>query len=366
VDDESNPTVLKEAKGTKVGELLYANWLRQNYPIELRKQQFTIAIGYQANGEIKQDTELRPSFFGLNGKKPEFVRGEFSKFGQGGIFQENPVWNYYWTAISTVDRGLDLWEVDYNIVKTGQYDEGFAFASRYSYYKQSQTSPYAFIALRDVLDSADTLRFPERRYGIAKQSNADRVNKIEEEFKKYGAKVGDLPAATALSGSNYLYEAKAMNDVGFELIARNYNRFIIQIDANETSVGLWRVGPTDQPYGRYARGFENSSGRNRMYFDLDDNFLSLKAKESITLKIIYLNKGTGKFSIRYDSLIDHDKIAATISKTNSGRWVSKSINITNGAFANKGARNSDFSLVNEDNEDDVFHMIEIMKSNMKN
>ena len=366
VDDESNPTVLKEAKGTKVGELLYANWLRQNYPIELRKQQFTIAIGYQANGEIKQDTELRPSFFGLNGKKPEFVRGEFSKFGQGGIFQENPIWNYYWTAISTVDRGLDLWEVDYNIVKTGQYDEGFAFASRYSYYKQSQTSPYAFIALRDVLDSADTLRFPERRYGIAKQSNADRVNKIEEEFKKYGAKVGDLPAATALSGSNYLYEAKAMNDVGFELIARNYNRFIIQIDANETSVGLWRVGPTDQPYGRYARGFENSSGRNRMYFDLDDNFLSLKAKESITLKIIYLNKGTGKFSIRYDSLIDHDKIAATISKTNSGRWVSKSITITNGAFANKGARNSDFSLVNEDNEDDVFHMIEIMKSNMKN
>ena len=366
VDDESNPTVLKEAKGTKVGELLYANWLRQNYPIELRKQQFTIAIGYQANGEIKQDTELRPSFFGLNGKKPEFVRGEFSKFGQGGIFQENPVWNYYWTAISTVDRGLDLWEVDYNIVKTGQYDEGFAFASRYSYYKQSQTSPYAFIALRDVLDSADTLRFPERRYGIAKQSNADRVNKIEEEFKKYGAKVGDLPAATALSGSNYLYEAKAMNDVGFELIARNYSRFITQIYANETSVGLWRVGPTDQPYGRYARGFENSSGRNRMYFDLDDNFLSLKAKESITFKIIYLDKGTGKFSIRYDSLIDHDKTAITITKTNSGRWVSKSITITNGAFANKGARNSDFSLVNEDNEDDVFHMIEIMKSNMKN
>jgi len=366
VDDESNPTVLKEAKGTKVGELLYANWLRQNYPIELRKQQFTIAIGYQANGEIKQDTELRPSFFGLNGKKPEFVRGEFSKFGQGGIFQENPVWNYYWTAISTVDRGLDLWEVNYNIVKTGLYDEGFAFASRYSYYKQPQTSPYAFIALRDVLDSADTLRFPERRYGIAKQSNADRVNKIEEEFKKYGAKVGDLPAATALSGSNYLYEAKGMNDVGFELIARNYNRFITQIDANETSVGLWRVGPTDQPYGRYARGFENSSGRNRMFFDLDDNFLSLETKESITLKIIYLDKGTGKFSVRYDSLIDHDKIAATISKTNSGRWVSKSITITNGAFANKGARNSDFSLVNEDNEDDVFHMIEIMKSNMKN
>jgi hypothetical protein len=363
VDNESNPEVLKGAKAAKAGELLYANWLRQNYPIELRKQQFTIAIGYQTNGEIIQDNELRPTFFGLNGKKPEFVRGEFSKFAQGEIFQENPVWNYYWTAISTVDRGLDLWEVDYNIVKTGQYDEGFAFASRYSYYKQQQTSPYAFIALRDVLDSADSVRFSEEKYGKATQSNADRVNKIEAEFNKYGAKVGDLHAATSLSGSNYLFEAKAMNDIGFELIARNYSRFITQIDANETSVGLWRVGPIEQPYGRYARAFENSNGRNRMYFDLDDNFLSTKAKKPITLKIIYLDKGIGKFSVRYDSLNVHDKTAVTITKTNSGNWVTKSIVIADGAFANKGPKNSDFSLVNEDNEDDVFHMIEIIKNN---
>ncbi len=366
VDNESNPEVLKGAKAAKAGELLYANWLRQNYPIALRKQQFTIAIGYQTNGEIIQDNELRPTFFGLNGKKPEFVRGEFSKFGQAGIFQENPVWNYYWTAISTVDRGLDLWEVDYNIVKTRQYDEGFAFASRYSYYKQPQTSPYAFIALRDVLDSADSVRFPEEKYGKAEQSNAERVNKIEAEFNKYGAKVGDLHAATSLSGSNYLYEAKAMNDVGFELIARNYSRFITQIEANETSVGLWRVGPTNQPYGRYARGFENSNGRNRMCFDLDDNFLLTKAQEPINLKIIYLDKGTGKFSVRYDSSSNSDKTAVTITKANSGNWVTKSITIADGSFANKGPRNSDFSLVNEDNEDDVFHMIEIMKSNPKN
>jgi hypothetical protein len=216
-----------------------------------------------------------------------------------------------------------------------------------------------------VLDSADTVRFPEEKYGKAAQSNAERVNEIETEFNKYGAKVGDLNAATSLTGSNYLYEAKAMNDVGFGLIARNYSRFISQIDANETSVGLWRVGPTNQPYGRYARAFENSSGRNRMYFDLDDNFLSTKAKESITLKIIYLDKGSGNFSVRYDSSSDPDKTAVIITKTNSGRWVSKSITIADGAFANKGLRNSDFSLVNEDNEDDVFHMIEIMKGNPK-
>ena len=360
VADESSPGEGK-AKGARAGEQLYANWLRQNYPIELRKQQFTIAIGYQANGEIEQDTELRPAFFGLNGKEPDFVRGEFSKFGQGGIFEENPIWNYYWTAISTVDRGLDLWEVDYRTVETGKYDEGFAFASRYSYYKRPQTSPYAFIALRDVLDSADTVRFPEGAYGKAVQSNGERVEKIESEFQKYGAKVGDLDAATSLLGSNYLFEAKAMNDVGFGLIARNYSRFITQIDANKTSVGLWRVGPADQPYGRYARGFENASGRKRMAFDLDDKFLPHGAHGPITLKLIYLDHGIGKFSVRYNSSADPDKIAVTITKTNSGKWVNKSITISDGKFANQGPLSSDFSLVNEDEEDDVFHLIEITK-----
>jgi hypothetical protein len=103
-----------------------------------------------------------------------------------------------------------------------------------------------------------------------------------------------------------------------------------------------------------------------MYFDLDDNFLSTKAKESITMKIIYLDKGSGNFSVRYDASSDPDKTAVIITKANSGRWVSKNITIADGAFANKGPQNSDFSLVNEDNEDDVFHMIEIMKSNPKN
>ena len=360
VADQSERGEVK-GRGARAGEQLFANWLRQNYPIELRKQQFTIAVGYQANGEIEQDNELRPTFYGLNGKQPEFVRGEFSKFGEGGIFRENPIWNYYWTAISTVDRGLDLWEVDYRTVQTGKYDEGFAFANRYSYYKQPQTSPQAFIALRDVLDSADTLRFPEEQYGKAVQSNADRMKKIESEFGKYGAKVGDLDAATSLAGASYLLDAKAMNDVGFGLIARNFSRFITQIDANQTSVGLWRVGPADQPYGRYARAFENSSGRNRMYFDLDDKFLPAGAKDPITLKLIYLDQGSGNFSVRYDASDDPDKTAINITKTNSGRWVEKSITIADAAFANKGPRNSDFSLVNEDDEEDVFHLIEITK-----
>jgi hypothetical protein len=346
------------------GPQLFANWYRQHYTVDLRKQQFTVAIGYQANGEITQDTEQRPSFFGLTGKDPDFVRGEFSKFGDGAIFKENPVWNYYWTAISTVDRGLDLWEVGYDVVSSGLYNHAFDFANKYSYYKRPETSPYAFVALRDVLDASDVSRFPVGQYGAtSKQSDTIRIRKIEQKFADYGAKVGDMISASTMANATYLYNSKAMNDVGYQLIARNYSRFITQLNANNTSVGWWRVGPTNQPYGRYARGFENASNKNRMSFDLDDNFfLNTPNNKSIEVKIIYLDEGTGKFSFRYNSTTEQDKTAQIFTKTNTKRWVEKIVKIDDGEFLNKGVNNSDFSLVNEDTEDDVFHLIEIKRA----
>ena len=362
VADESNPGEAK-AKGARAGEQLYANWLRQTYPIELRKQQFTIAVGYQANGEIEQDTDLRPAFYGLNGKEPDFVRGEFSKFGQGGIFEENPIWNYYWTAISTVDRGLDLWEVDYRTVETGKYDEGFAFASRYSYYKRPQTSPYAFIALRDVLDSADTVRFPEGTYGKAVQSNGERVEKIEAEFQKYGAKVGDLDAATSLLGSSYLLEAKAMNDVGFGLIARNFSRFITQIDADKTSVGLWRVGPADQPYGRYARAFEHKSGKDALYFGFHKDFFKHDGKPvgPLTFRVVWLDNTTGSWGFCYDAGKEGFKSAKTFVGQGTGRWREETFMITDAVLNHNGPQGADIALVNLDDKDKIFHLIEVQR-----
>ena len=78
--------------------------------------------------------------------------------------------------------------------------------------------------------------------------------------------------------------------------------------------------------------------------------------------MIYLDEGIGKFSFRYDGVSNPDKTGITITKTNSGKWVKKTITIKDGAFANRGPKNSDFSLVNEDKEDDIFHMIEITKN----
>ena len=60
------------------------------------------------------------------------------------------------------------------------------------------------------------------------------------------------------------------NDVGYRIWQGNYgNGLIEQLSPFETSIGYWGVGPIDQPYGRYARGFESATGRTDMAFVLD-------------------------------------------------------------------------------------------------
>jgi len=50
------------------------------------------------------------------GRKPEFIRGELNE-GETAptpLYQLNPNLFYYWTAMSSVDRGLDAWELKYH------------------------------------------------------------------------------------------------------------------------------------------------------------------------------------------------------------------------------------------------------------
>jgi len=69
-------------------------------------------------------------------------------------------------------------EFDKNVWLKAQYLEAFKFSTRYSFFKKASTCPYAFIALRDVLDYSDKERFPENKYGPANRKNKDRGTAI--------------------------------------------------------------------------------------------------------------------------------------------------------------------------------------------
>jgi len=90
------------------------------------------------------------------------------------------------------------------------------------------------------------------------------------------------------------------NDAGWGIWPGNYERFIIQMNPDSTSKGLWRVNGTlttsSHPYDRFARGFDSASGRNTMYFDINDNLLP-SAGQRVRLSVDYLDRGTGQ--LRY-------------------------------------------------------------------
>ncbi|HKL21193.1 MAG TPA: hypothetical protein VJ904_05265, partial [Tichowtungia sp.] len=177
IDDYDGP-----AEDTADQEKKYATWMRANYNCQFRKQQFTPAIGYMACNEMDQDNEQRDFFYGNTDRhdgNPEFVRGEFNdaKWAATMMAKEALPWHYYWTAISSVDRGLDAWECRPEFITTGNYNEAYAFSTRYSFYKRAERSPYAFIALRDVLDYSDADRFSHLP-GSATRGSLDRINAI--------------------------------------------------------------------------------------------------------------------------------------------------------------------------------------------
>jgi len=54
-----------------------------------------------------------------------------------------------------------------------------------------------------------------------------------------------------------------------------------------------------------------------------------------------------------------EKTAFTVTKTNTAKWKEKTITIQDGMFSNGCLKSADLMLVNTDNHNDIFHMIEI-------
>ena len=217
------------------------------------------------------------------------------------------------------------------------------------------------IMLRDGLDSANITRFPEETFGPSTPmgQSGDRMLKIAHAFAEKGAAVGDVKAAT--SGPDASRHATKMNDVGYRIWQGNYgNGLLTQLKPMATSVGRWRVGPQDQPYGRFARQFDTTAGKTAMGFMLDNRLwggLPLTAPAAgsaaleLTIVVVYLDGDGGSESssssrssnsgdalvIRYDAVGGKCVTAATLPITNTGRWIKWSTNVSDAAFAGASA-----------------------------
>lgn len=346
------------------------DWLMTNAPRSWRKPH-AVAQGNTMNNEMDYSMELYPWTHGVKDGVLIRTRGELDNTGGGAKnwFNAAPVWNVYWTGLWTLTWGLDIWNQLTGVLEDERHAPALAFFSQYAGYKHPADAPGAWIALRDALDVKDLERFPESEYGeyggkspYEICSNLERYQKIAEAFAPFGAVLEDLERfdANGLKARGM----KGLNDVNCNVWPGNYQMFMSQIDPQETSQGYWRVGTKNERFGRFARGFLHAAGKDAMRFQLAEGFFADEPADGprrVTLRVVYFDGGKGEWALRYDAMGDANKTALTIRKTDSGQWKEAAVEIEDGRFARGGDGAADIALVNTDAEDDVFHMIELVR-----
>ncbi len=345
-------------------------WLIHHAPDSWHKPH-AVAQGYQMNNEMDYAMDLYPWTHAVKDGILVRSRGELDNTENEGKnwFNAAPDWNVYWSGLWVLTWGLDIWNQLPGVLQDVRYAPTLSFVSRYAGYKHPTDAPGAWVALRDALDAADLKRFPEDKFGEYGGSpanlchNAERYKKIAEACKAFGARLDD-PEHLDVNGLDTRHLCKGLNDVGCNIWRGNYGMFMTQVAPDETSQGYWRVGATNERFGRYARGFDHAAGKDALYFQLEQGFFSGAPPSGghlVRVRVVYYDKGTGAWALHYDAMGNPNQTALTVRKKDSGRWQEVSVVLRDGRFSRAGKRNSDFSLVNPDDENDLFHLIEVEK-----
>jgi hypothetical protein len=293
--------------------------------------------------------------------RPIYCRGEGESMWNKEWFVKDPLQNMYFSAIYATHCGLDIWNIPDHVLEDPTWYMALDFFNKYAGKKYPSQSPVAFCALKDELNADDTIRFPEDKFGQANKSNKDRVLKICAEFADHGAIVEDLDLT--LAGSLMSRKRTGYNDVAWDRIDDDYNRYLYPINKLQTSVGFWHVGPKDQPYGRFARGFENKTGKNAMYFKFHDDFFedNNKKKGELEISIIWLDNNKGSWKLSYDAGKNNFKAAKTFTAKATNRWRKDTVKIKDAVMNNNGPMGADIALINADDKDHIFHIIEVTR-----
>lgn len=295
-----------------------------------------------------------------------FSASEMDQSWQKGYFILNYEIGFYWAVLSGLNVGLSTTNLSKSAVKYAiEHDEIRQIYKMYNKYAQQvypQTAQFAYSVFHEGLNAANKEKFPEVTFGKASEKNLERYSSICKAYEKRGARIDDLKSVA--SGQVAQRDNQTgYNDVGWDIQEGNYERFLTQINADETSIGLFRVrGTLDQnssKYDRFARSFENASGRNTMYFRFDDEMFLNGQPKSLKFTITWLDTNAGStWALKYNNgkLL---KTAIEVKGNGDNKWKSVTVNVPDMLLQHKGDFQSDFVLVNTDKTDDIFNGIEV-------
>ena len=312
-----------------------------------------------------------------------FARNEMDQTWTKDLFQLNIRLNMYWTAVEQLHAGLSVWDVTQSCLRSAAEDDfefAFTFFNQWAAELIPATAGGGFSILHEGLDGADTVKFPVAQYGgfAATRNQTRRYEAIIAAYASQGAQIDDL----AMVGAGAVAQRDrqtGFNDVGWLIVPGNYERFITQIAADQTSKGIWRIGapangilsPTAHPYDRFARRFDAATGLNKMTFDIHDQLLP-NPGQPVQINVTYLNDEPGQFQVLYDAVGNPQQALPIVNKSGTGtgesRWATASFEVTDWNFKNRQPSGfpeqpsgADLTLLSVDGKDDVFHKVEVIK-----
>ena len=299
-----------------------------------------------------------------NGRKL-FSASEMDQSWSKGFFALNYEIGFYWSALGGLNTGLSCTNITESAMEYALANPGiieiFNMYNRYAQQVYPATATTAFSVFHEGLNSADTVKFPEATYGSANKSNTARYENIcnDPKYANRGARIDD-PTYVSAGQVAQRENQQFYNDAGWEICEGNIERFMTQIDPDATSIGLFRVRgtitATSSKYDRFARSFENSTGKNTMYFQLHNELPA--TNKNLKFTIIWLDKTAGSsWAFKYRNSTGLQTIPFTGTGTN--QWRTEIFNIIDGVMDQGGVNGSDFMLVNTDTVNDIFNGIEM-------
>ena len=294
-----------------------------------------------------------------------FSASEMDQSWSKGYFALNYEIGFYWSALGGINTGLSCTNISVSAMQYAFANPGiidiFKMYNTYAKQVYPATATTAFSVFHEGLNSADTVKFPVSSYGTASKTNLSRYQNICNDPKYYnrGARIDD-PIAVVKGQVFQREDQEFYNDAGWDICEGNIERFMTQINPDATSIGLFRVrGPitsTSSKYDRFARSFENSTGKNTMYFQLHNEVPTIN--KTLKFVIIWLDKTLGStWAFKYRNSAGLQTIP--FSGTGTNEWKTEIITISDAIMNQGGDNGSDFRLVNTDTTDDIFNGIEM-------
>lgn len=321
--------------------------------------------GHHLTGEQSFKKKWTPYLINPKGMKL-FSAAEMDASWDKPIFNINKELGFYWSSLSALNTGLSSANVTKGAIiyayEHKEISDIFRMFNKYAQQVYPFTATAAMSVFHEGLNAADTVKFPEKIFGKAVENNLSRYENICKAYAARGARIDDLEAVT-IGQVNQRERQKGYNDVGWDIAEGNYERFLTQINPDETSIGLFRVrGTIDEnssKYDRFARSFEHENGKNTMYFKFDEEMFVNSKPESLTFKITWLDKNAGStWSLDYKNGEKTMKSALKVMGKGDNKWKTETITISDAIVDRSGKFGSDFMLVNTDKLDDIFNGIE--------